>query len=257
MESADYCQGDAFQAEKGSVFSAAWLPVCAGGQVARPGDYLSVSVGGWGVVAARGQDGAVRVLRNACRHQNMPVVNAGAGNCANFRCRFHGWTYGLDGSFLSAPPPMAPPPGQTDRSLLSLACSNAGGMVFFSKSSPPQSPVLDGLPAYDRTIVTDIDANWKVVVESLLEDRKDFLWPLLFIARNGAMAVVRQVVPHTFLRTRLFTHQFGGADAQSAEAIKQSCESLQAERAQGKMPAESEFHVALKGFMERSTSSPS
>src|SRR5438046_8613185 len=85
MKPEDYAQGDAFQAEKRTVFSTEWLPVCAEAQLARPGDFLSATVGGWGVVAVRGQDGEVRVLRNACRHQNMPVVGVPAGNCESFR----------------------------------------------------------------------------------------------------------------------------------------------------------------------------
>ena len=239
MKSADYCQGDAFQVEKRTIFSGSWLPVGAGGQIARPGSYLSVSVGGWGVVAVRGEDATVRVLRNACRHQNMPVVNAGTGNCANFRCRFHGWSYGLDGKFQSAPPPMAPLPTQTDRDLLALATASTGGMVFFSTARPSAPPEFDDLPAYVGTTMTDIDCNWKVCVEHLLGEGGDFHWPLLFVDRS----IVRQVVPHTFLRTRLFTHVFGTGIAAPQEAgIKQACETLQASRASGAMPVESEFN---------------
>ena len=42
-----------------------------------------------------------------------------------------------------------------------------------------------------------------------------FVWPLLFVEGT----IVHQVVPHTFLRTRLFTHVFGGGTAE-ASAIK-------------------------------------
>ncbi len=237
MKSSDYCQGDAFQAEKRTIFSDGWLPVCADGQIAKPGDYLSVSVGGWGVVAARDQDGMVHVLRNACRHQNMPVVNAGTGNGANFRCRFHGWTYGLDGKFQSAPPPMAPPPTQTDRDLLSLAKAGTGGILFFSMAKPSAAPEFGGLPAYVGTTMTDIDCNWKVCVEHLLGKGGDFHWPLLFV--QGM--IVRQVVPHTFLRTRLFTHIFGNGVAAPEDGTKRACEALQAARASGTMPANSAF----------------
>ena len=241
MKPADYCQGDAFQVEKRTIFSEGWLPLCAEGQVAGPGDYLSVSVGGWGVMAARQRSGALTVLRNACRHQNMPVVNAGTGNCANFRCRFHGWTYGLDGKFVSAPPPVAPPPTQTDRDLLSLAAASAGGMLFFSMARPPGTPGFAAPPAYAGTAVIDIDCNWKVCAEHLLDRGGDFHWPLLFV--DGSM--VRQIVPHTFLRTRLFTHVFGDRVAATEDGIKEHCEALQAERAAGKMPVEGDFHRRL------------
>src|SRR5262249_3556741 len=36
MKSEDYAQGDAFQAEKRTIFSTEWLPVCAEAQIAGP-----------------------------------------------------------------------------------------------------------------------------------------------------------------------------------------------------------------------------
>jgi phenylpropionate dioxygenase-like ring-hydroxylating dioxygenase large terminal subunit len=92
IQTIDYTQGDAFQTEKRTIFAKGWLPLCAEGQIAQPGDFLAASVGGWSVVAVRDKGGAVRVLRNACRHQNMPVVGTPSGHCETFRCRFNGWT---------------------------------------------------------------------------------------------------------------------------------------------------------------------
>ena len=155
MKPEDYSQGDAFQAEKRTVFSTEWLPLCAAGQVGKAGDFLSATVGGWGVVAVRDKEGAVRVLRNACRHQNMQVVGAPAGNCESFRCRFHGWTYDLQGRFLSAPPPMAPKdPHSPDLHLASLPAAVASGIVFFSLAGPPAPIDLGTLPAYGGTVIT-------------------------------------------------------------------------------------------------------
>src|SRR5260221_626171 len=194
MKPEDYSQGDAFQAEKRTIFSREWLPVCAEAQVAQPGDYFTETVGGWGVVAVRDPAGAVHVLRNACRHQNMPVVGTSAGTCESFRCRFHGWTYDLGGKFLSAPPPVAPAaPTSPEHDLPSLATASGGGMLFFSLGEPAALPRLGALPAdlppYGGTISTDIACNWKVAVEHLLGEQRagsrDFSWhwPLLALPR--------------------------------------------------------------------------
>ena len=54
----------------------------------------------------------------------------------------------------------------------------------------------------------------------------------------GKTAIVKQIVPHTFLRTRLFTHVYGDvAESRkaAAELIKHACELLQADRAEGRM----------------------
>jgi nitrite reductase/ring-hydroxylating ferredoxin subunit len=243
MKSEDYAQGDAFQSEKRTLFSNEWLPLCAADQIATPGDFLSATVGGWGVFGVRDKERAVRVLRNACRHQNMQVVGTPSGNCANFRCRFHGWTYDLQGRFLGAPPPVAPKdPQAPDLHLASLAAGIASGIVFFSLAAPPAPPDLGALPAYGGTLATEIACNWKVCVEHLLAEQApspDFgwHWPLLAVRRAGPVTIMEQVVPHTFLRTRLLTHVFGSpADSykQAAATIKHVCERLQADRNEGK-----------------------
>ncbi len=243
MKTEDYTNGEAFQIEKRTVFSGDWLPLCAEGQIGRPGDFLAASVGGRSVFGVRDGEGVVRVLRNACRHQNMQVVGTPSGNCQSFRCRFHGWTYDLQGRFLSAPPPVAPKdPRSADLHLASLPTTTMAGIVFFSLSSPSAISRIDTeLPAHGGTSVTDIACNWKVCVEYLLAEHEpspDFVWrwPLLVMRRAGSLVVVQQIVPHTFLRTRLFTHIFGGAveeQAQATSLIKQACEQLQADRVAG------------------------
>jgi nitrite reductase/ring-hydroxylating ferredoxin subunit len=258
MKSEDYSQGDAFQAEKRTVFSTETLPLCAEGQLAKPGDFVSATVGGWGVFGVRDKEGTVRVLRNACRHQNMQVVGAPAGNCETFRCRFHGWTYDLQGRFVSAPPPVAPKdPQSADLHLASLPSTVGGGLVFFGLAGPATGVDAGPLPAYGGTLTTEIACNWKVCVEHLLADHTpsaDFTWrwPLLSVRRAGAVTIMEQVVPHTFLRTRLLTHVFGrpaDGDRQAAATIKHVCETLQADRAAGKPAAESalvdDFHRRL------------
>jgi nitrite reductase/ring-hydroxylating ferredoxin subunit len=245
MKSEDYAQGDAFQAEKRTIFSTEWLPVCAAAQIATPGDFLPVTVGGWSVIAVRDQTGAVRVLRNMCRHQSMPVVGAAGGRCETFRCRFHGWTFDLQGKFLAAPPPVAPAERRPQHDLISLPVAIEAGIVFFSLDSQAAPPLLGpALPEYGGTIVTEINANWKVVVEHLLEGRPpqsdDFVWqgPLLALRRAGAKAIVEQIVPHTFLRTRLFTHVFGDrvdGHQQMTAVLKANCETLQGGRSIGAM----------------------
>jgi nitrite reductase/ring-hydroxylating ferredoxin subunit len=259
MKTEDYAQGDAFQAEKRTIFSTEWLPICAEAQIARPGDFVSATVGGWGVVAVRDTADEVRVLRNACRHQNMPVVGTPAGNCGSFRCRFHGWTYDLTGKFVSAPPPVAPADPKGDLGLQSLATARAAGLLFFSLAKPAAAPGLGVLPAYGGTLSTDIACNWKVAVEHLLGEQREnspnfsWHWPLLTLRRAGGLAIVEQIVPQTFLRTRLLTHVFGGSaeeHRQAAGIIKQVCERLQADRAAGAMPEGegallAEFHRRL------------
>jgi nitrite reductase/ring-hydroxylating ferredoxin subunit len=211
-------------------------------------------VGGWNVLGVRDGEGAVRVLRNACRHQNMPVAGQPTGNCESFRCRFHGWTYDLQGRFVSAPPPVAPAdksPGANDLAVLPMR--QMAGLVFFAVEGASSGffPPEPGQP-YGGTIVTDMACNWKVCMERLLgsqgtsEPEFAWFWPLLVVRRSGPVVLVEQVVPHTFLRTKLFTHVFGGtveAQKLSAGATKDACEAAQKARADG-TPAQGSALVA-------------
>ena len=178
----------------------------------------------------------------------MPVVGTPAGNCESFRCRFHGWTYDLQGKFVIAPPPVAPADPTADHDLASLAVAIAGGIVFFALARPAAPPQVGAAPpAYGGTIVTEIDCNWKIAVEHLLGGRpqhtRDFVWqdPLLGLRRAGTKTIVEQIVPHTFLRTRLFTHVFGDTvdgHRTAAATIKHICERLQDDRVGGAMPTD-------------------
>jgi nitrite reductase/ring-hydroxylating ferredoxin subunit len=251
-----YTQSDAFQAERRTIFASEWLPLCAEGQLASAGDFVSATVGGWGVFGACDQEGVVRVLRNACRHQNMPVVSIPSGRCEVFRCRFHGWTYDLQGRFVSAPPPVAPKDAPSpSHDLVALPCTLASGLIFFGLARPAELPNLGGEPAaYGGTLTMEIACNWKVCVEHLLVEHRPspdftFVWPLLTVRRAGAVTIMMQVVPHTFQRTRLAMHVFGRLidDRQVLAMIKHACEHLQAERGAGK-PA---FDGELVGLFHR------
>ncbi len=234
VKTEDYTKGDAFQAEKRTLFATEWLPLCAEAQLAKPGDFLSASVGGWSVFGVRGKDGGIRVLRNACRHQNMPVVSTPTGTCESFRCRFHGWTYGLDGKFIGAPPPVAPAdPASPDLHLQVLTSEIRSGLVLFSMGAVTAAADIPDIERpHTATTTTEIACNWKVAVEELLLSLSNFTWhwPLLAVRNGGGATIVEQVVPFTFLRTRLMTHVFGPAPEglkPALEAFKQACEQRQ------------------------------
>ena len=54
------------------------------------------------IVAMRGSDGVVRAFRNACRHRGVQLVD-GTGCKKALTCRYHAWTYGLDGALRGVP----------------------------------------------------------------------------------------------------------------------------------------------------------
>lgn len=245
MRAEDYSQPDLFQIERRLVFTSGWLPACAEGQLAQPGDFRSDTVGGWGIVAVRDAAGQVRVLRNLCRHQAMAVVDRPSGNCERFRCPFHGWVYDLSGKLIGKPPSQGThDPTAPSMNMVPFVVALTGGMVFFSLDGMAAPPALDRPPAYGGTIEVDMECNWKVVVEHLLATAHDGevarLWPLLTVHRTGSRTMVQQIVPRATGRTGLLVHVFGDRaeeHREPIEAFKPECEALQAERAAGRMAA--------------------
>jgi len=48
----------------------------------------------------RGDDNAIRVFFNRCRHRGNLLCNREHGNADSFRCPYHAWTYAKDGALL-------------------------------------------------------------------------------------------------------------------------------------------------------------
>ncbi len=246
FDPAAYTQGERFQLERRRLFGEAWLPFCARGQLVSPGAFVTHSLGGWPVVAVRGQDGVARAFRNVCRHQGMPVVERAAGTCEALRCRYHGWTFDLTGAFVSAPPLVAPSdPGAAIHHLDELTVAEQGGLIHVrgrGRDSTPAPFVELGGAAFVGATSTDIDANWKTVIECQLADAAwRFLWPIAFLGPT----VVRQIVPRSFSRTRAIDLKFSPATPETAAltgdpaVLKAGAEALQARRAAGDGAAES------------------
>jgi choline monooxygenase len=70
-------------------------------QVANPGDYFTTELVGEPLLFVRGSDGKLRGFYNVCRHRAGPPAD-GCGSRKLFRCGYHGWTYGLDGTLINA-----------------------------------------------------------------------------------------------------------------------------------------------------------
>lgn len=250
---AAYAAGEQFQRERRTLFAAAWLPFAASAQMSRAGDFVSHGFGGWPLFAIRGTDGMARAFHNICRHQGMPVVEQPAGNCAALRCRYHGWTYAIDGRFEIAPPRAAQVGSPAQSGLIAVALAERDGLCLVRVRPRGDPPPRLGFPGhrFATSLTTDLDANWKAAVEALLADGAGRLvWPLAFIRDDGAGVVaLRQIVPRSFSRTRivdlLFSPDGGIADDAVAEwrgrtaTDKAAAEACQARRtaAAGRTPS--------------------
>jgi choline monooxygenase len=96
-----YFETEVHATEKEKIFSRTWQVVGHGDRVKNSGDYFTTELMSEPLLIVRGADGQLRGFYNVCRHRAGPAAE-GCGSRKLFRCGYHGWTYGLDGSLISA-----------------------------------------------------------------------------------------------------------------------------------------------------------
>jgi choline monooxygenase len=89
--------------EQQNVFARNWQAIGRTDQVADAGDYFTAELAGEPILAVRGTDGNLRAFYNVCRHHAAAVATSACGHAQSFRCPYHGWNYGLDGSLKGMP----------------------------------------------------------------------------------------------------------------------------------------------------------
>ncbi len=96
-----YVDPAVFAEERAKIFSRTWQVVGRASQVVNPGDYSTTELAGEPLLLVRGADHQLRGFYNVCRHRAGPPAE-GCGSRKLFRCGYHGWTYGLDGSLINS-----------------------------------------------------------------------------------------------------------------------------------------------------------
>jgi phenylpropionate dioxygenase-like ring-hydroxylating dioxygenase large terminal subunit len=174
---ANYRSEARLTAEIAQVFRRTPTPFCPAAALAAPGAYVAREAAGIPIVAVRGNDGKVRAFRNACRHRGMQVAT-GAGCVKAFVCRYHGWTYNLEGRLRHIPHAEGFPGFDKEaHPLVPVAAQERLGLVFVTQDEPAlEDPSLDALakliaPEQEFFAVTerDFDVNWKLLVEGFIE----------------------------------------------------------------------------------------
>jgi phenylpropionate dioxygenase-like ring-hydroxylating dioxygenase large terminal subunit len=171
----NYLSRERLQAEVERVMRRTPTPFCPSAALPEAGSFHAREAAGTPLVAVRGQDGKVRAFRNACRHRGMQVA-AGGGCAKAFVCRYHGWTYRLDGSLSHIPHEHGfPGLDKAAHGLVPVHCVEKSGLVFVTQDGDSEDG-LDDLPpliapgqAVFATSEREVDANWKISAEAFVE----------------------------------------------------------------------------------------
>lgn len=180
-------------------FPSVYVPSAA---IPNAGDHAERVTFGVPLFAVRGRDGKARVFRNACRHRGLALVE-GAGCAHALICRYHGWTYRLDGTLSHVPHAEAfPDLDMPSRGLVEVDSREVDGLIVIGALQSPgpgadaaTAALSDGSPWRDKLVPAErlvyVDStvrpmNWKILVEQFLEGyhirstHKDTFYPIQY-----------------------------------------------------------------------------
>ncbi len=172
------------QLERTSVFASNWHVVGRLDQVSERGEYFTIDVNGEPLIVVRSEDGQLRAFYNVCRHHAAAVVPEEMGCAKQFRCPYHGWTYGNDGAlkgmvefeevcnFNRADNGLVPVRVDTWENFIFVNLDGGASPLpeFLGKVPELVAPLklLENLHYFDRRIYT-LNCNWKVYVDNYLD----------------------------------------------------------------------------------------
>jgi len=177
-----YVSASWLTSEMSRVFESMPLVACAASEIGVAGCVLARKVGGWPLLFVRQADGRIRSFLNACRHRGSILINEERSCPRRLVCDYHGWSYRPDGRLAGRPNDAAFDP-DPDLGLIELPCHDHVGLVWVTLDHAGTCTPGDYLDELDgeltsmlvenhvaeRSLVQDVNANWKLVVEGFLE----------------------------------------------------------------------------------------
>ena len=181
IPSAWYTESRFLDLEMEAVFKRHWQYINHACRLQQPGDFIIGTVGRSPVIVVRDGDGGLRGFYNVCRHRGGPLATED-GHGSVLKCRYHGWTYRLDGSLRGVP--------HFDRvelfdkgeyGLVAVNAAEHDGLVLVSPGAAHSvqtvvrgigeriAPCSLATKKFFKREVYEIECNWKVYMDNYLE----------------------------------------------------------------------------------------
>ncbi len=99
-----YTDPEVFRIERNRLFTDHWWLVGTAQELSAKGDYIATTLGHFPILMLRDENLELRGFHNVCRHRAGPIVIDRAGRLSGnlLVCRYHGWSYDLQGNLINA-----------------------------------------------------------------------------------------------------------------------------------------------------------
>lgn len=178
-----YTSEQFYELEQDRLMQKCWLLAGHIDELPKPGAFRVWDNAGPPVVIVHTLTGDLKAFYNTCRHRGAPVVTEAFGNKARLTCRYHGWSYSLDGELVSVRD--AADFRDLDFScygLVPVRCERFGNLIFinFDESGPSLMDWLGPISSEWREFqfdtcrlaarhVFELNCNWKIAMETNTE----------------------------------------------------------------------------------------
>lgn len=186
-----YHDPDIYKQELKKIFADMWVCVGRAEDLPLPGSYRVVSLDQESILLVRNREGALQAFFNVCRHRGVRLCAQESGQLKGaVQCRYHAWTYGLDGKLLGVPNMLHQE--KFERSaygLYPVALTVWEGLIWLCLDDNPvepmqqlHAPILERFGSYapfaryqlgtlrlGKTLTYEVKANWKLLVENFME----------------------------------------------------------------------------------------
>ena len=98
-----YSSEEVYELERRAIFSKKWILVTHKLRFTDYGCWVRFKEAGFEFFLVRNNEGKINGLHNICRHRAFPVVTKEEGKSMVLSCKYHGWSYGLNGQLAKAP----------------------------------------------------------------------------------------------------------------------------------------------------------
>lgn len=168
--------------ERTAIFARHWQLVAGISQLSGIGDHVVAEVAGVPILVVRAGDGALHAFINVCKHRAGPLATCDGRGAKVLRCRYHGWTYSLEGALKAATEMQdAADFDPATIHLTRIAVDTWRGLVFVALDpAMPLSELLAGTEKhlgdrdfshyeFERKVPYPVPCNWKVYADNYLE----------------------------------------------------------------------------------------